>query len=46
MTGDKGHESGHEAHVVDAFTWREYVESLVRETGGWSDLANALMERA
>ncbi len=48
MGQSRGHETGHreESHVGDAFTWREYVDALRDELGGWADLANALEERA
>lgn len=44
MAKPSGHETGHAsvAHVADAFTWREYVEGLRDELGGWADLARAL----
>lgn len=47
MADEKGQESGQLVpHGLDAFTWKVYVESLVEEFGGWTDLADALSERA
>lgn len=48
MGSDPGHETGQpsDSHLGDAFTWREYVEALRDELGGWSDLAEALEDRA
>jgi len=48
MPDTKGHESGHRplGHTIDAFTWKEYTLALVTELGGWTDLAEALQERA
>lgn len=42
------HETGHPdaGHIVDAFTWREYVHALRSDLGGWTALANALQDRA
>ena len=48
MAHEPGQETGHpdEGHVVDAFTWREYVHGLRSELGGWTALAQALQDRA
>lgn len=48
MPNPPGHETGHPdgRHIVDAFTWREYVHALRTELGGWTALALALQERA
>jgi hypothetical protein len=46
MPQPPGHETGHAGHLADAFTWREYVDALKAELGGWTDLAEALKERA
>lgn len=45
MTEGEGHELGHR-HLVDAFTWGQYVLGLRDQFGGWTDLVNALQEWA
>lgn len=48
MPHPPGHESGHlpRGLVLDAFTWRDYVDALRDELGGWTAIAQALQERA
>lgn len=43
MKAREGHELGH-GHLVDAFTWGQYVMGLRDQYGGWTDLVNALQE--
>jgi len=46
MTHLEGHDPGHALHLIDAFSWREYVFGLVKDKGSWRDLVDNLQNWA